>query len=49
VTMHKIEFDPVPLAEATMARAVSLAPDDPDVGAYQDQVRDLRMAANERK
>jgi hypothetical protein len=49
VTMHKIEFDPVPLAEAMLARAVSLAPEDPDVGAYQEQVRELRMAANERK
>jgi hypothetical protein len=50
--MHKIEFDPLPLAEATVARAVSLAPKDADVAAYQEEVRELKklkMAANERK
>jgi hypothetical protein len=50
--MHKIEFDPMPLAEATLARAVSLAPKDADVAAYQEEVgelKKLKLAANERK
>jgi hypothetical protein len=47
--VHKIEFDPMPLAEATVARAVSLAPKDTDVAAYQEQVsqlKKLKLAAN---
>jgi hypothetical protein len=50
--MHKIEFDPMPLAEAILARAISLAPKDPEVAAYQEEVgelKKLKMAANERK
>ena len=50
--LHKILFDPMPLAEATLARAVSLAPKDSDVAAYQEEVRQfkkLKMAANRRK
>jgi hypothetical protein len=48
--IHKIEFDPLPLAEATLTRAVSLAPKDTDVAAYQEEVRQLKklkMATNE--
>lgn len=50
--LHKLAFDPMPLAEATVARAVSLAPKDTDVAAYQEEVgelKKLKMAANERK
>ena len=43
--MRKIEFDPWPLAEAIVARAVSVAPEDPDVAAYQEQVRELKKLA----
>jgi tetratricopeptide (TPR) repeat protein len=44
--LHKIEFDPQPLAEATVARAVSLAPKDADVVAYRDEVGKLKLATN---
>ena len=50
--LHKIEFDQQPLAEATVARAVSLAPKDTDVAAYQEEVgelKKLKMAANDHK
>ena len=44
MAMHKIEFDPAALAEATVARAVSIAPKDADVASYQEQVREFRAA-----
>lgn len=50
--LRKIEFDPSPLAEAIVARAVSIAPKDPEVAGYREQVRELnkiKLAANERK
>lgn len=50
--LRKIEFDPAQLAEAMLARAVSIAPKDPEVAAYRDQVRELnkiKLAASERK
>jgi hypothetical protein len=37
--MHKIEFDPQPLAEATAVRAVSLAPKDTDIADYQEKIK----------
>lgn len=47
--MHKIEFDPQPLAKAIVARAVSLAPGDAEVAAMRDQVHQLKTATNERQ
>jgi len=44
VAVHKIQFDPAALAEAIVARAVSIAPKDADVASYQEQVHEFRAA-----
>ena len=40
----KLDFDTGPLAESVLQRAVSLAPNDPDVRSYMQQHRDIQRA-----
>jgi hypothetical protein len=40
----KLDFDTGPLAESVLQRAVSLAPNDPDVRNYMQQHRDIQRA-----
>jgi hypothetical protein len=42
LAMRKVPFDPSPLAEAALQRAVSLAPGDQGVAAYLEQHRVLQ-------